>query len=327
MNVSVAMCTYNGAKYLPEQLRGIADQTALPHELIICDDRSTDATQEVVQDFAERAPFPVRFIRNERNLGSTKNFEKAIRLCRGDAIALCDQDDLWGERKLERLGEVLVRDSEAGGVFSDAALVDEHSRPLTESLWGRRQFTPKMQRALNQKGAAQILLEKNVVTGATFMFRSQFVDQVTPIPPEWVHDGWIAMLVASLSRLVALPDRLMSYRLHPEQQIGVQAARWQDALEVDKSKAVAAHERFTQRWSLMEKQLTVLPGDPSITRLLQRRVAFLQARTTLREQKLAGRLISATVLLPGYCKFSRGLLSYGRDITNAGYRKPQALLT
>ena len=71
------MCTYNGGRFLEEQLLSIAGQTRLPFELVVCDDHSTDATCKIVQAFAASAPFPVRLYVNERNLGSTKNFEHA----------------------------------------------------------------------------------------------------------------------------------------------------------------------------------------------------------------------------------------------------------
>src|SRR3954470_17842517 len=92
---SVAMCTYNGARFLGEQLASVAAQTRPPDELVVCDDRSTDETASLVRDFAAAAPFRVRLHVNERNLGSTRNFERAVSLCEGDLIALSDQDDEW----------------------------------------------------------------------------------------------------------------------------------------------------------------------------------------------------------------------------------------
>ena len=138
VDISVAMCTYNGSRFLAEQLKSIAEQTLLPCELIVCDDGSTDSTSEIVRIFAEAAPFPVRFIRNEQTLGSTNNFAKAVCLCRGDAIALCDQDDVWRKDKLERMAEVLDGEPEVGGVFSDASLVDENSQTLARVLCGSK---------------------------------------------------------------------------------------------------------------------------------------------------------------------------------------------
>lgn len=315
------MCTYNGSKFLGEQLKSIREQARPPFELIICDDGSTDSTAEIVKRFAGETPFPVRFVRNEINLGSTRNFEKAIGLCSGDAIALCDQDDIWRRNKLQRMGQVLECEPDVGGVFSDALLIDENSQPLAESLWERGKFTSTMQATFNDNDAALVLLERNTVTGATFLFRSHFVRRVVPIPSEWVHDAWIAMLIAAQSRLRALPDRLMSYRIHPMQQVGVNPARWNDALRVEQDKATADHDLLEKRWYSMAAKLSTLLVDPRITRLAQEKYEFLQARTALRQQNLGRRFISATMTLPGYFKFRKGLLSYCRDVTGAGYRR------
>jgi len=93
------MATYNGEKYLSEQLRSLAEQTELPDELVICDDESNDSTARVVGLFAATAPFPVRFIRNEQRLGYYENFMKAAGLCTSEYIAFCDQD-VWLSEKL-----------------------------------------------------------------------------------------------------------------------------------------------------------------------------------------------------------------------------------
>src|SRR6266550_1879624 len=129
------MCTYNGSLYLREQLDSIMRQTRLPDELVICDDCSVDETRQIIEDFASVAPFPVHLHVNEQNLGSTKNFEKAISLCEGDAIALADQDDVWNPFKLDRIETVLNSSPKVGLVFSDAEVVDEKLKPLGYNLW------------------------------------------------------------------------------------------------------------------------------------------------------------------------------------------------
>src|SRR5687768_17349654 len=100
MKISVAMTTYNGASYLREQLDSILAQTRMPDEVIVCDDRSTDATPELLREYSARAPVPMTIVFNEQRLASTKNFEQAIRLCSGEIIALSDQDDVWYPHKL-----------------------------------------------------------------------------------------------------------------------------------------------------------------------------------------------------------------------------------
>src|SRR6266704_3029265 len=105
--ISIALCTYNGARFLPEQLESIAAQTRLPDEMVVCDDRSADETTDIIRTFAKNALFPVRLEINEQKLGSTKNFEKAIRLCHGEIIAPADQDDVWNPQKLSKLWRAL----------------------------------------------------------------------------------------------------------------------------------------------------------------------------------------------------------------------------
>src|SRR5688572_4651531 len=129
------MCTYNGEAYLLAQLQSIAAQTSPPDELVICDDGSTDATVDIAQAFAAGVPFPVRLYTNERTVGSTKNFEKAIGLCTGDVIALADQDDVWRPEKLARIAAALAAAPDVGLVFSDADVVDAASRSLGLRLW------------------------------------------------------------------------------------------------------------------------------------------------------------------------------------------------
>jgi glycosyltransferase involved in cell wall biosynthesis len=94
MKISIAMCTYNGAAFLPAQLQSILTQSRRPDEIIICDDRSTDDTRSILETFKNESPIPVILNINDQNLGSVRNFERAINLCTGDVIALSDQDDV-----------------------------------------------------------------------------------------------------------------------------------------------------------------------------------------------------------------------------------------
>src|SRR5713226_4630929 len=218
------MCTYDGAAYLQEQLESIAAQTRLPDELVVCDDRSNDGrTREIVKAFANKAQFPVRLFVNRRNLGSRRSFEKAIRLCRGDIIFLCDQDDVWNEKKLARIVETFLSAPEVGLVFTDAEVVDEDLRTMVNSLWECDGFTIERQELIKQGKAFHALLPDNAVTGATMAFRSGLRRLVLPIPDDTIlqHDGWIALIIAAVSSVLFLDEPLIKYRQHPKQQIGV----------------------------------------------------------------------------------------------------------
>jgi glycosyltransferase involved in cell wall biosynthesis len=226
VKLSIALCTYNGAEFLPEQLGSIAKQTRPPDELVICDDCSTDETRRVVTSFAANAPFAVVLHVNEVNLGSTKNFEKAVSLCTGDIIALSDQDDVWLPNKLERLEKIFSESPEVGIVFTDAELVDEKLVSKGERLW-ECTLTP-LERQLFEAGRAfDALLRYNVVTGATMAFQARFRELVLPVPHNTylIHDGWIALMIATVAPVVAVPESLIKYRQHPGQQLGVNQRR------------------------------------------------------------------------------------------------------
>jgi glycosyltransferase involved in cell wall biosynthesis len=115
--ISIALCTYNGERFLPRQLASILEQTRLPDEMVVCDDGSTDGTLEILHDFADQATFPVEVIRNGHTLGSSENFVQAIGLCEGTFIALSDQDDIWYPSRLERSEQELNNHPEAALLF------------------------------------------------------------------------------------------------------------------------------------------------------------------------------------------------------------------
>ncbi|MGC1784328.1 MAG: glycosyltransferase family 2 protein [Acidobacteriaceae bacterium] len=220
--ISVAMCTYNGSQFLPEQLASIVRQIRLPDEMVICDDGSKDTTSEIVERFSRDAPFPVRFIRNPENLGSTKNFEKAIGLCTGDLIALSDQDDIWMPQKLAIQSEMMESDMELGGVFSDAELINDRSQPIGRRLWSAPRFTARKQGRFRSGDAISVLLERNVAWGATMMIRSNVRHLFSDIPKPWIHDAWITWMLVLYSKMEFTPEPLIEYRLHIRQVTGIE---------------------------------------------------------------------------------------------------------
>jgi len=216
------MCTYNGAQYLQRQLDSIARQTCSPYELVVCDDGSTDGTLALTERFAGRVRFPVRIFKNERNLGSTKNFEKAIGICGGDLIALADQDDEWCPNKLDRMHRLFEELPEALVAFSDAEIIDEYSALAGRRLWRSAYFSPRKKVPFVDVEIVSTLFKlEYIATGATMVFRSEFRDRFTPIPDSWPHDAWISWVAALRGGLAPLPAATIRYRVHTQQQIGV----------------------------------------------------------------------------------------------------------
>jgi glycosyltransferase involved in cell wall biosynthesis len=220
IRLSVAMCTYNGERFLSEQLESFLEQQRPPDELVICDDGSIDRTVEILSNFARKAAFPVRVFLNPSNLGYGRNFQKAVALTDGDVIALADQDDRWHPQKLSRLVE-LFADPATGGVFSNGDLIDIASRPVPGDLWNSFQFDSRDQKRFRTGDAFQVLLRRNVVTGMAFAFRSRFRDMLAWLPEPWPHDAWLGLLLAATGELRACPEHLVAYRMHASQQIGV----------------------------------------------------------------------------------------------------------
>lgn len=218
--ISIALCTYNGARYLDEQLRSIAVQTRLPDEVILCDDGSTDNTLQVAEDFARDVPFRVNITSNTQRLGSTKNFERAIRLCRGSLIFLCDQDDIWLPHKLETLEAIFENQPELDAAFTNASIVDDRLNDLGYDLWTSIGFSKRERQAIETNGAFQVLLRHNVATGATMVFRSRWLEIVLPICEWGVHDAWIALLIAAMGNIRPVEASLILYRQHEGSQIG-----------------------------------------------------------------------------------------------------------
>jgi glycosyltransferase involved in cell wall biosynthesis len=225
MKISIALCTYNGAKYLQAQLESIALQTRPPDELIVCDDCSIDDTKSILESFSKASPFPVRLFYNKKNLGTLKNFERAIAECDGDIIALSDQDDVWMPEKLKCFETVFTSHPNVGLVFSDAELTNENLQPLDLKLWDLA-FNAKDQQTFKSGNPLDILLEYNVVTGATMAFRSSFRPFCLPIPAslssttDIIHDGWISIIIAAFAELYFIDELLIKYRQHPGQQLG-----------------------------------------------------------------------------------------------------------
>lgn len=216
----MALCTFNGARFLPQQLGTIIHQTRLPDEVIICDDCSTDNTCEILNEFAATAPFLVKIFNNERTLGSTQNFSQAVSLCTGSLIALADQDDMWHPSRLARSEQELLQHSEAGLLFSEGDLMDDEDRPLPASLWTTFEFPPPVQRRL-ASGDTLVCVQFRFVTGATIMFRSSLRNHCLPIGAGWIHDEWLAASIPLFSELLPLNERLIRYRRHTLQQVGM----------------------------------------------------------------------------------------------------------
>ena len=222
MRISVAVCTYNGADFLPAQLESIAQQTRPPDEIIVCDDASTDNTRAVLESFARTSSIPVSLYFSDQNIGLVKNFERAVSLCNGDVIALSDQDDVWRADKLQLIVDSFEQNPTAGLVFSDAEIVDENLNAAGKRMWDEIEFDAHKRKLIRNGRSLDVLAPGWTATGATMAFRSHYVKLALPIPENiaMIHDAWIALTVAAVAEVVIIEDTLIKYRQHERQHIG-----------------------------------------------------------------------------------------------------------
>jgi glycosyltransferase involved in cell wall biosynthesis len=207
-DISVVVTTFDGERFLREQLDSILAQTVPPREIVVVDDGSRDGTMAILAAYAAADP-RFRIFRNQENLGYVRNFEKGMRLATGALVALSDQDDVWLPHKLavlrDRLGDGLI-------VYSDSELIDEDGRRL-----GRR-----MSDVMNQIGYDSCLMYAvgAWAPGHAMLFRRELVELCLPFPDLVTHDFWLGFTATCHGAIRYVDEPLVLYRQHRGNAIG-----------------------------------------------------------------------------------------------------------
>jgi glycosyltransferase involved in cell wall biosynthesis len=223
MDVSIALCTFNGALYLREQLDSLLGQTSLPTELVLSDDGSSDASVSIVTEFARAVGMRLVIAPAHTRLGVTQNFNLALSLCSRQYVALSDQDDVWLPDKLATAlaamheGEARYGTSCPLLVHSDLTVVSADLRPISSSFMRSEGLcNPSPHDALT------ILLTQNFVTGCTMLVNRPLLERALPIPKEAVvHDWWLALVAASCGHVLYVDQPTIMYRQHDSNAIGI----------------------------------------------------------------------------------------------------------
>lgn len=215
MKISIALCTYNGSKYLIEQLESLKNQTVKADEIIVCDDGSTDNTKEILNKYKDI--LNIKLFINNSSLGVTKNFEKAVSLCNGDIIFLCDQDDIWGKNKIEKMSSVFVNET-VGLVLCNGILIDEKNKQIKNyTLWN----CFGINKINKENFDFEILINKLIFTGIAMAFRANLRKYILPISKNAFHDEWIGFISSYKSKVCFLEEELVRYRIHKNQKVGI----------------------------------------------------------------------------------------------------------
>jgi glycosyltransferase involved in cell wall biosynthesis len=319
LTVSIALASYNGARYIADQLKSFADQDRRPEELVITDDGSTDDTAKVVAGFARSAPFQVRFEPNPQRLGYNKNFARAIELCQGQVILMSDQDDVWLPAHVRRIAELFEAGRRIGFVTSNSTYTDDQLRPTGTDIWKSERFTPAHHRAVSRPWQFPAWARHRALAGHASALRADLRPLIFPLPDEWIYDQWIALACALFSRVAVLPDRLTLHRHHAAQAVANDQktlAQW----HADKPALGVDHfDREINRWEALLIRAVAHSDcliDPRVPDVLRDRVRLLQTRQNLRRKGRFGRISGALAqLLAGrYHRSARGWLTFGRDV-------------
>jgi glycosyltransferase involved in cell wall biosynthesis len=215
-SVDILLATYNGEKYLKEQIDSILSQTHTAFRLIVSDDGSTDSTKRILADY-KNIDSRIELHFQEKNLGYIKNFEFLLKQVKSKYYMLSDQDDVWDAEKVRISLDTLKREK-AVLVFSDLLVVNENLEMINRSFWKMISVERKIMRFHDYR----LVYLYNCVTGCTILSESKYIDKILPIPSgSWIaHDYWVALVLSQHGKLYAIEKPLINYRQHGNNQIG-----------------------------------------------------------------------------------------------------------
>ncbi len=230
-HIDILLATYNGERFIEEQIRSVLAQTYASWRLIIRDDGSNDTTRAIIRRFREAYPEKITIIEdNITNLGACRNFGRLLEHSTADFAMFCDQDDVWLPTKiavtLEKMKELSVRcgDDKPLLVYTDMHVVDESLSVISESFWKNQAFNPEIGKSLGR------FLVSNVATGCTVMMNRKLRDLAVPVPNEaMMHDWWVGLLSVALGANDYVREPTMLYRQHAGNAVG---ARWDARVKV-----------------------------------------------------------------------------------------------
>lgn len=219
--IDILMATYNGEKYIEEQINSILNQTTSDWKLYIRDDGSSDNTVDIIEKFVQRYPDKIFFIKdNKKGLGAKLNFGELIKMSSSDYCMFCDQDDVWINDKIEKtLREMNNMESKYGKntpilIHTDLLVVNENLEIIDNSFFKYQGINPN-RNSLNN------LLFSNTVTGCTMMLNKELTKLIKIIPEEsMMHDWWIALVAAYLGKIYTINEPTIMYRQHSNNTLG-----------------------------------------------------------------------------------------------------------
>ena len=216
--IDILLATYNGEKYLEEQLDSILNQTYKNIRLVISDDNSKDNTINILQKYAQKDN-RIQLYLQPQNLGVVKNIEFLLNKVENRFYMLSDQDDVWLLEKIEKTVEK-QKETNADLVFGDLEVVDKNLNTIYESFGDYMLLNKKIKKYINTN---RINYLYNCVTGCTLLSKKEYIEKILPLPTvskHLIHDHWIGLIVSLNGKLAYMPEKYIKYRQHGDNEVG-----------------------------------------------------------------------------------------------------------
>jgi glycosyltransferase involved in cell wall biosynthesis len=315
MNISVALTTYNGQKYIMEQLQSICNQSIKPDEIIIYDDCSNDNTIEIITNFILNNNINIKLYINQNNIGFTQNFAKAIASCNGDLIFIADQDDVWFNNKIEKILTISEQNIDKLVFIHDAYITNSNLSNNKVSLYDQ------VIRGYDS--------ENSHITGAVTIIRKEFKDIFLPIPEKIVgHDIWIHTLALYLNQRKLIKEKLQLIRRHDTNSSNwivsspykiskkdVYLSQYLSKPATDYTDRIYLNEQYINRLKKIENTIFNTNNiSILINKLIKEKEALLIRNKLVNSSRTIRIILSIKLLLTNQYKYFNGLRSFLRDI-------------
>lgn len=283
-SVGVVIATYNGEKYIAQQLQSIIEQTRKPDIIVISDGGSIDNTvvkcKEVLSKYDDIRSI---MLTSEKPLNVSANFQKGIMNCNADYVFFADQDDVWKPDKIKIVIDSMVI-SDAAFAFTDAVIVDENLNSMGTCLWetiGYQQNEDVREILVCDEQFLKLLLKRNIVTGMCMCLRKDFIECVVPFDLNVLHDKWIAMYAALSVKTIAISEKLVQYRQHTANVVGT---------KTDLKKMLKNSKKYyynvLSRKEMLERIISRIEiSDIYVAKLIEKSITFHNERLAFMEKK------------------------------------------
>lgn len=255
--VDILLATYNGEKYIKEQVESILNQTYENIQIIISDDCSTDNTRQVLKEYENNEKIKIFY--QEKNLGYVKNFEFLLKQVKSNLYMLSDQDDVWKKEKVEKSVEK-IESEKLDLVFGDLEVVDEILNTLYKSY---NRYMHLIHKIKKYQKDYRLQYLYNCMTGCTIISRKNWIDKVLPFPTNskyMIHDYWLGLVIALNGKVGYIEEPYILYRQHGKNQVGSKkasktASKLEEVRNISINTRIGTFETYVMHEEIFDEKL------------------------------------------------------------------------